>query len=406
MRREGPPRQDPTASRVDARRAREAIEPLARLVTVDPYCEDAHVLLIEGHQALGREQAAATAYDRYQRIVRRELAAEPRASLVARFEGARAGRRPLPREDLIPLREVTLHVVEWPGEDPAVLAIHGSAQMAHSFGALAERLAPRHRFVGVDLRGHGFSDKPPSGYDVDRHVDDLGQLLEGLALRAPVILGHSAGGMIAACLAARGAAAGLILLEAMIGDRAFVENAAAQAAPLAQSLGLPVAGFDTYLDTWRARWGPITDEAERIAERWARFALAPMPDGRYRERAVRAAVEAEWASIIAADSLGTLARVTCPVLIVQAPRPWIGGRPYFTKSIVEAQVRAARGAEVFVARRSDHATMIRDPEPAMVEAISRFISRCRTAPASAPPAITGARRPAPARCLDPPGRPD
>ena len=290
--------------------------------------------------------------------------------------------------------------------DLAVLAIHGSAQMAHSFGALAERLAPRHRFVGVDLRGHGFSDKPPSGYDVDRHVDDLGQLLEGLALRAPVILGHSAGGMIAACLAARGAAAGLILLEAMIGDRAFVENAAAQAAPLAQSLGLPVAGFDTYLDTWRARWGPITDEAERIAERWARFALAPMPDGRYRERAVRAAVEAEWASIIAADSLGTLARVTCPVLIVQAPRPWIGGRPYFTKSIVEAQVRAARGAEVFVARRSDHATMIRDPEPAMVEAISRFISRCRTAPASAPPAITGARRPAPARCLDPPGRPD
>jgi DNA-binding SARP family transcriptional activator len=67
---------------LDARRAREAIEPLARLVTVDPYCEDAHVLLIAGHQALGREPAAATAYDRYQRIVRRELAAEPRPSLV------------------------------------------------------------------------------------------------------------------------------------------------------------------------------------------------------------------------------------------------------------------------------------------------------------------------------------
>src|SRR5262245_4981359 len=359
-----------------ARRARDVVAPLARLVTVDPYCEDAHVLLIQAHDALGQEQPAAAAYDRYQRMVRRELSAEPRASLVARFEGKQSRRRPLPREDLIPLKEVTLHVVDWPGDDPAIVAVHGSAQMAHSFGALAERLSPAHRFVGVDLRGHGFSDKPPAGYDLERHVEDLRQLVEAMKLRRPVILGHSAGGTIAAFLAMGGSAAGLVLLEAMIGDRAFMENAAAQAAPLAQSLGLPVAGFDTYLATWRARWGRITDEAEQFAERWARFALAPLPDGRYRERAIRTAVEAEWASIIAADSLGTLARVRCPVMIVQAMKPWIGGRPYFTSAIVEVQRRMARGAELYVARHSDHATIIRDPEPAMVEAITTFVSRC------------------------------
>ena len=33
----------------------------------------------------------------------------------------------------------------------------------------------------------------------------------------------------------------------MIGDHAFTENAAAQAAPLAATLGSPVAGFDAYL---------------------------------------------------------------------------------------------------------------------------------------------------------------
>ncbi len=32
---------------------------------------------------------------------------------------------------------------------------------------LAAPLAPTHRFVGVDLRGHGFSDKPPTGYDLE-----------------------------------------------------------------------------------------------------------------------------------------------------------------------------------------------------------------------------------------------
>jgi hypothetical protein len=36
--------------------------------------------------------------------------------------------------------------------------------------------------------------------------------------------------------------------------------------------------------------------------------------------------------------------VTCPILIVQALKPWLGGRPYFTRAIVEAQLKAAPGA--------------------------------------------------------------
>jgi pimeloyl-ACP methyl ester carboxylesterase/DNA-binding SARP family transcriptional activator len=356
------------------RRAQRAIEPLARLATIDPYCEDAHVLLIESYEAIGRRQQAADAYARYQRIVRHELAAEPQRAVAARFERTVSTRRTLPREELVPLRDVTLHVVDWAGGAPAILAIHGSAQMAHSFGALAERLAPTHRFVGVDLRGHGFSDKPPSGYDLDRHVEDIRQLIGALGLRRPVILGHSAGGAIAACVAAGADVGGLVLLDAMIGDRAFAENAAAQAAPIAHGLGRAVAGFDAYLAEWRARREGFTDDAERLAERWVRFALAPLPDGRYRPRALRVAVEAEWASIIAADTLGTLGRVCCPVLMVQALKPWLGGRPYFTQAIVDAQRRAAPSAGLFVARHSDHGSLIRDPEPAMVEAIMKFVS--------------------------------
>ena len=356
-------------------RARATVEPLARLVTVDPYCEDAHVRLVEAYDALGEREHARAAYDRYQRIVRRELAAEPRPALAARFEGAPSRRATLPDESLVPVTDVTLHVVDWPGDEPAILAIHGSAQMAHSFGALAERLARAHRFVGLDLRGHGFSDKPPSGYDLERHVDDVCGLIDAMRLRNPVMLGHSAGGAIAAFVAARRNVTGLVLLEAMIGDRAFTENAAAQAAPLASRLGLTVAGFDAYLAEWRMRRPRYTDEAERLAERWVRFALAPLPDGTYRERALRTAVEAEWASIIAADSLGTLAKVSGPILIVQALKPWIDGRPYFTRAIVDAQLRAAPSAELFVAEASDHAMLIRDPEPAMVAAITRFVRR-------------------------------
>jgi pimeloyl-ACP methyl ester carboxylesterase len=366
---------------IDHRAARQALEPLARLVTVDPYCEDAHVLLIEAFEALGEKEHAVTAYERYQRIVRRELAAEPRPSLVLRFEGQPSARSPLPREEFVPLKDVTLHIVDCAGGEPTIVAIHGSAGMGHTFGALAERLAPTVRFVGVDLRGHGFSDKPPAGYDLDRHVEDIRQLIAALGLRRPVLLGHSAGGTVAAFVALATDVAGLVLLEAMIGNRAFTENAAAQAAPLATSLGSPVAGFDAYLAEWRDRREPFSDDAERLLDRWVRFALAPLPGGAYRVRALRAAVEAEWASIIAADSLGALARLRCPVMIVQALKPWLGGRPYFSRPIVEAQLRAAPNAELFVAEHSDHATIVRDPEPGMVAAILDFVGRCGEAPA-------------------------
>src|SRR5207244_4897234 len=108
----------------------------------------------------------------------------------------------------------------------------------------------------------------------------------------------------------------------------YTENAVAQVTPLANGLDQPWSCFVAYLARWRARRAPYSDDAERLVDRWARFALA-RTSGAYRERALRIAVEGEWASIIAADSIGALARAMCPVTIVQALEPWVGGRPYF-----------------------------------------------------------------------------
>src|SRR5206468_4080019 len=147
---------------------------------------------------------------------------------MRRFEpDAPIGRIP-PDDRLIALGQLTLHIVDWPGAEPPILAIHGSTMSAYTFTALAERLSPEIRFVAVDLRGHGFSDKPPTGYSVEQHVEDLDELMTVLALHRPVTLGFSIGGAIAAFLAARNDCRGLILLEGVIGDRAFTENAAAR----------------------------------------------------------------------------------------------------------------------------------------------------------------------------------
>ncbi|WP_067695351.1 alpha/beta fold hydrolase [Nocardia jejuensis] len=51
-----------------------------------------------------------------------------------------------------------------------------------------------YRCVLLDRRGHGRSDRPSTGYDVDTRADDLAALLEHLDLREVTLIAHSAGG--------------------------------------------------------------------------------------------------------------------------------------------------------------------------------------------------------------------
>ena len=50
------------------------------------------------------------------------------------------------------------------------------------------------RAVAHDRRGHGRSDQPWDGNDMDTYADDLAELVEGLDLRDAVHVGHSTGG--------------------------------------------------------------------------------------------------------------------------------------------------------------------------------------------------------------------
>jgi pimeloyl-ACP methyl ester carboxylesterase/DNA-binding SARP family transcriptional activator len=357
-------------------RAAAVIEPLSQLVAVDPYFEDGHMLLIDACEALDRHAAATSAYARYQRILREELQTEPPRAFIARYEpGVRAERVP-PRDNLVSLSRLTLHVVDWPGDEPAIFSIHGSTMSAHTFTALAERLTPDIRFVAVDLRGHGFSDKPPGGYSLADHVEDLRELVSVMGLRRPVLLGFSMGGAIAAFLASHVEHSGLILLDGVVGDRAFTQNAAALVVPPQRAtLEARVGGFDEYLSHWRSNmmtegW---SDEAERILERTIRYELAPLADGRYRRRTLMAAFEETWAAVLESDSLAALRKVRSPTLIVQATRPWIEGRPYVTDDIVAAQRNAVPHAALFVASHSTHPMLARAPEAEMVERIREFV---------------------------------
>lgn len=50
------------------------------------------------------------------------------------------------------------------------------------------------RAIAHDRRGHGRSDQPWDGNDMDTYADDLARLIESLDLRDAVLVGHSTGG--------------------------------------------------------------------------------------------------------------------------------------------------------------------------------------------------------------------
>ena len=92
---------------------------------------------------------------------------------------------------------IALHELGDPDGTP-VLMIHGFSSNtqrnwidSHWSGTLAEAGL---RGIGMDLRGHGDSDRPSTGYDVARFVDDVDAVLEQLALPgAPGAIGYSMG---------------------------------------------------------------------------------------------------------------------------------------------------------------------------------------------------------------------
>ena len=104
---------------------------------------------------------------------------------------------------------VTLRTVRWGNlaEASAVplVLIHGLASNAMLWeGAALEFASLGHAVVAVDLRGHGLSEKPDNGYDMQSVTNDVVGVLRALAVQGydrPVVVGQSWGGNIVVELA-------------------------------------------------------------------------------------------------------------------------------------------------------------------------------------------------------------
>ncbi len=87
-----------------------------------------------------------------------------------------------------------LQYVDWGGDGEPLLFIPGGCDTPFVFGDVASRLAGRFRVVGLTARGCGASDRPVSGYGMDRQIADILGFMDALGIQRATLIGHSSGG--------------------------------------------------------------------------------------------------------------------------------------------------------------------------------------------------------------------
>jgi pimeloyl-ACP methyl ester carboxylesterase len=108
-----------------------------------------------------------------------------------------------PQEKWAEVGDLTVRYLEWGGNGPPVVALHGLASSAHWYQRVAAYLSPRYRVVAPDQRGHGRTTQAPSGYDWQTLASDVAGLMDHLGIERAAVLGHSWGGHVATNVAAR-----------------------------------------------------------------------------------------------------------------------------------------------------------------------------------------------------------
>jgi pimeloyl-ACP methyl ester carboxylesterase len=97
---------------------------------------------------------------------------------------------------------VNLHYIEAGSGPETIVFAHGLIMDSESYREQLRYFSDRYRVIAYDHRGHGRSEVPSSGYEMDTIADDAAQLIEHLG--APVHFGGlSMGGFVGLRLAAR-----------------------------------------------------------------------------------------------------------------------------------------------------------------------------------------------------------
>ena len=99
------------------------------------------------------------------------------------------------QETYVQRNQHRIYVREYPGEEPAIILMHGFPDNLHLYDRLIPCLSPPRRVIAFDFLGWGASDKPPGyPYTAANQVGDLDAVITQLRLQQVILVAHDASG--------------------------------------------------------------------------------------------------------------------------------------------------------------------------------------------------------------------
>lgn len=239
------------------------------------------------------------------------------------------------------------------GRDP-VVCLHGITAQHRAFNALARDLRGVRPLVGLDLRGRGDSDKPPSGYGLAAHSADVIRVLDHLGLDDAVLTGHSMGAFVATRVALDypDRVRSLLLLDGgwprvevlpdgppqdpsgeEEGDAAAVKEGLARAFA---RLDMVFGDFAEYLDFWFPGRGLTAADLPPEVVDYYLYDLERVEGGYSPKTSLAAAQEDARAVSAEVPTLEEMRGVVCPVALIMAGQGFFPG----TAPLISEDTRA------------------------------------------------------------------
>ncbi len=95
------------------------------------------------------------------------------------------------KSDFVNVNGIRLHYLDWGGNGPILLFLAGMGSSAYIYNEFAPRFVDKFHVIALTRRGHGDSDYPTTGYDVDTLTEDLRQFMDALEIDKAILVGHS-----------------------------------------------------------------------------------------------------------------------------------------------------------------------------------------------------------------------
>lgn len=277
---------------------------------------------------------------------------------------------------------IRAHYLEWGDrQNPSVLCLHGSSGSAHVWDEVAPAISDQYRVICPDLRGHGDSDKPPTGYTPFDFLADVKGLADALQLAPFVLVGLSLGSRVGVLY---GAEHGADLRGLVLVDPSFDMSEAVQAEFIRGVTDQPesFASVDEIVAHLKKRPMSSRHRSDEALRRHATVNTRHLPDGRLTWKYDRGAV-VENLRHARLDLWPYAARIRVPTLLIRGAESHVA-----TEASTQRMLETIPGSELIAVDNAIHGIPQDNPQ-GFLAALRPFLRRVIPTSASSAPSAGG-----------------